>query len=138
MHKVDYCARRLVRTGLLLLGAAFLSLYLLRGGGLMWLVTPVLLAAGSLAGLKLFGDRSALLWDERGISVITLTGRKSVVWREIIDIDAERMTQYVLGFIPVASVDFIAIKTRGGLFASKLRIAPACLICRPAGPPNWW
>lgn len=133
MNTVDYSQARLMRGFMLFMGGAALSAAVMPVGMLKWLVTAVLLAAGALSGAKLFGDRSALLWDQRGVTLITLTGRKSVDWREVLDIGAERMTQYLWGFIPVSSVDFIAIKTRGGLIASrKLRVS-ASLLELPAG-----
>lgn len=134
MHKVDYCQARLMRSFGLFAGGGLIAAFLLPGGALKWLVTPVLLAAAALSGLKLFGDRSAVLWDERGVTLITLTGRRSVTWRELLGINVERMTHYLWGFIPVSSVDFLVIKTRGGLLASnKLRISASLLELPPGG-----
>lgn len=133
MHTVDYSQTRLMRGFMLFMGGGLVSAVMMPGGVLKWLVTAVLFAAGALSGIKLFGDRSALVWDQRGVTLITLTGRKSVDWREVLDIGAERMTQYLWGFIPVASVDFLAVKTRGGLIAAKKLRISASLLELPAG-----
>jgi hypothetical protein len=134
MHKIDYCQGRLIRTFLLFTGGGLISALVVPSDLLvLQVVTVVLFGCGGLVGLKAFGDRSALIWDQRGITLITLTGRNSVDWREVQDIGAQRLTQYMFGFIPVSHMDFLTIKTRGGLLASKRYRVNASLLELPPG-----
>jgi hypothetical protein len=48
-------------------------------------------------------------------------------------IGAQRLTQYMFGIMPVSHMDFLTIKTRGGLLASKRYRINASLLELPAG-----
>ena len=132
MNKVDYCHKRLMRNLVLCAGGGPLAIYFLPGA-IGWVAGAFCLAGAALFGAKAFGDPSAVLWDQRGLTFISLTGRNSVEWREVERIDVQRMTQYMLGIVPVNRWDFLIVKTRGGFLASKKYRINATLLDLPGG-----
>ncbi len=80
------------------------------------------------------GDRSALKFDEQGITINTYQRSATLRWDEVRDIVIERVTLRWLYLIPVSAKEHIAITTRGGAFSGKrYRLAGSLIELPPGG-----
>jgi hypothetical protein len=122
MRTIYYSRSKLLRkSGFYLLPAALCAWF----GGL--LIAPALYfgVVGLAVAIWAFGDRTALIIAEEGVTVVAPEGRRTVRWEEVDEPCPLRRTMWLFGLLPIGSTPHLELslggdRSRGPAFPLKL------------------
>ena len=135
MRKVNYRPGKLLLSAIVsLLVAAWFGVGWTPENSVLWLMAAAIFAYFAFASLRTaIGDRPALAYDERGITINSLHRSGRYSWYEIGDLLIERMAVRYFGIIPGSNKDFLCVRIDRANGTGRLYRINARLVELPTG-----